>query len=361
VNAKIPITNTRGESADQEAIRASSFMKPTPLVSVVVPLGNTVAYAPLAFWSIHNQTCLDWECIIIVDGGPEALDLAHRMSEIDERFKVYPNHGKGLVSALNLGISLSRGTYIARMDGDDVMFPNRLDHQLGLLESTPSLSVVGTQVMLVNKVDQPLSMRHSFPTNPRDVEARLRSRNVIAHPTVMARKKTITDAGCYRSIFQQGEDYDLWLRVTDHQQIGNSSEVLLALRKHDKNMSITNLETTIGYTDLAKLYTLRRRAGKDEFLFPPPLNQAELRLSLRRLWLDFPLKERVGYLSYWLPPSSRSFVQSNYLSSLIRSFLDRSSIPRDETNDVLEAWHALYKRWTSRRSVWDPGLSLDQP
>ena len=336
-------------------------MKPTPLVSVVVPLGNTISYAPLAFWSIHNQTFLDWECIIVVDGSSEALDLAHQMSEIDERIKVTPNHGKGLVSALNLGISLSRGTYIARMDGDDVMFPNRLERQLELLESTPSLSVVGTQVMLVNEVDQPLSMRHPFPTNPRDVEARLRNRNVIVHPTVMARKKTIMDAGCYRSTFQQGEDYDLWLRVTDDQQIGNSSEVLLALRKHDKNMSITNLETTIGYTDLAKLYALRRRAGKDEFLFPPPVNQAELRFTLRRLWLEFPISERIGYLSYWLSPSSRSFVQSNYLGSLIRSFLDHSSIPRDETNDAVEAWQALYKRWTSNRSVWDPGLSLGQP
>ncbi|NQV96195.1 MAG: glycosyltransferase family 2 protein, partial [Acidimicrobiaceae bacterium] len=86
-------------------------MKPTPLVSVVLPLGNTVVYAPLAFWSIHNQTFLDWECITVVDGGSEALDIAHRMSEIDERIKVYPNHSKGLVSALNLGISLSRGTY----------------------------------------------------------------------------------------------------------------------------------------------------------------------------------------------------------------------------------------------------------
>ncbi|MDA8774237.1 glycosyltransferase [Opitutales bacterium] len=81
--------------------------------------------------SIINQTFEDWELVAIDDFSTDnSHSLLTQFSQKDQRIKVFRNVGFGIVNGLNLGISLAKSDFIARMDADDIMFPNRLSEQM---------------------------------------------------------------------------------------------------------------------------------------------------------------------------------------------------------------------------------------
>ena len=114
----------------------------TPLISVVLPVYNCEKYIAEAVESILCQSFRDFEFIIIDDGstdGTAALLADYRLR--DERVQVYRQENKGHVASLIKGLELAQGKYIARMDADDVSFPERLAKQV----SAPSHKASGSK------------------------------------------------------------------------------------------------------------------------------------------------------------------------------------------------------------------------
>ena len=106
-----------------------------PLVSVVMPVYNAQKYLNKAIDSILAQTYKDFEFIIINDGSTDnSLQIIKKYQKKDKRIIVKNKKNKGIVAALNDGIKLSRGKYLARMDADDISLPSRFEVQVNFME-----------------------------------------------------------------------------------------------------------------------------------------------------------------------------------------------------------------------------------
>ena len=107
----------------------------TPIISVVMPVYNNEKYLDDSIRSILNQTYNNFEFIIINDGSTDgSFTIINSYLRKDDRIILINKENTGISQSLNEGIKISKGKYIARMDGDDISAPNRLFEQLNLMD-----------------------------------------------------------------------------------------------------------------------------------------------------------------------------------------------------------------------------------
>lgn len=189
-----------------------------PAVSVLMPLRNEGKFLKAAIASIRAQTFREWELVAVDDGSTDGTAaILAAASAADRRIKVLQNSGKGLVAALNHGLSECRAAFIARMDGDDISHPQRLARQLEVFALKPETGLVASSFshfprsglkigMLAYEEWQNSLTSHDMIMSDIFVES------PFVHPGVMFRKEIIDLLGGYRDM-GWAEDYDLWLRM----------------------------------------------------------------------------------------------------------------------------------------------------
>ena len=122
-------------------------MGPDPAVSVLLPVRDASATLDACLRSIARQTMDDWECVVVDDGSSDdSAAILSARARGDERFRVTSTPPCGLVAALNTGVELARGRWVARIDADDLMHRDRLAHQLQALDGDSDLVGVGSHV-----------------------------------------------------------------------------------------------------------------------------------------------------------------------------------------------------------------------
>ncbi len=189
--------------------------------------------------SILVQTFRDFEFIVVDDGSTDQTpEVLGRLASRDKRLRVIVQPNAGIVMALNRAIDEASGTWIARMDSDDVSLPDRLKRQYGEAIADPDVAVLGGDCILIDEGGRRFGMKR-FPSKRGGVLRSLEGGGVgIAHPTAFIRKKYLDAAGGYRERFRHAEDTDLWLRLAEMGDIRSIGAVVLLLRKHDSNVSL---------------------------------------------------------------------------------------------------------------------------
>ena len=234
-----------------------------PMVSVLLPVRDGLPYLPASVDSILNQTYGNLELIVVDDGSLDKSRewIAARALQ-DHRIRLVANPVSGLVGALNYGIGLARGAYVARMDADDIAMPERFARQVAFLEANRHIAVLGTQVHHIDQNGDPFGKASAFPTNPTAISAALMEKGcVIRHPTIMARREALVAIGGYRSALVYAEDFDLWLRMAERYQLANLAEATLFYRLHASSISVSrHLEQQLAHS-LSLLSAQRRRMG----------------------------------------------------------------------------------------------------
>jgi glycosyltransferase involved in cell wall biosynthesis len=233
-----------------------------PLVSVVLPVHDAGRFLEPALESVLAQTFGDLECVVVNDGSKDgSRDVLERFAKADPRVHVHDQQSRGVVAALNHGASLARGRYIARMDADDVAFPDRLARQVALLEQRPATALVGGGRILITASGETLGTE-SYPEGDAEIRAALLDGTCcFAHPAVVLRREAFRAAGGYRATFAHAEDYDLWLRLADRHELANLREPVLYYRVHAHQVSIARLEQQTVSVIGARAAALTRRAG----------------------------------------------------------------------------------------------------
>jgi glycosyltransferase involved in cell wall biosynthesis len=215
-------------------------MENNPTISVVMPAHAQVKYIEDAIQSILNQSWADFELLVINDRlSQDAVTRIERISSSDQRVKFYKSDGAGISEALNKGISLSKGKYIARMDSDDISEKFRLEHQVLFMQSHPEVGILGTQINYISQ-DGKQTGQSRFPTSHKKIAKELSFYNCIAHPTVMIRKSVIDIIGQYDSKYDGSEDYELWIRAIEKTSIRNLGTPLLQYRESDSQVTKSN-------------------------------------------------------------------------------------------------------------------------
>jgi glycosyltransferase involved in cell wall biosynthesis len=241
-------------------------------VSIVLPAWNAAATIHAALASIQRQTLRDWVCIVVDDGSTdETAAVVNRLAGTDHRIQLVRMPHRGLVSALNEGLTHCRGTFIARMDADDVMRRDRLALQVAALTAAPALAAVGTHVRIYPRsgITPRLREYEVWLNGLRSAEEVRRDAFIecpVAHPTLMMRREMADLRYCDRG---WPEDYDLVLRALQAgMQIGVVGRRLLAWRDRPDSMCRTHRAYDVEQFTACKAHYLSRGflADADEYV-----------------------------------------------------------------------------------------------
>lgn len=201
----------------------------SPMLTVAMPVHNAGLHLHAAVASILQQTFTDWELLLLDDGSDDhALDRLDEL--VDPRIRILRDGTNlGLAVRLNQAVDLARGTYFARMDADDISFPERFAKQLALLQADGALDLVATRAIIIDEEDR---VTGSFPSalSHEAICARPWLGFPLPHPTWMARTAWFH---AYRYAVPAPylcEDQELLLRAHAHSRFGTVDELLFAYR-----------------------------------------------------------------------------------------------------------------------------------
>ncbi len=236
----------------------------TPAVSILLPFCNEGIWLDEAISSIRQQTFKDWELLLISNKfHRESYAIAEKHKYNDRRIVLFEEREAGIAHALNAGLCIAKGKYIARMDADDRSHPTRIEKQYTYLESHPAADVVSTRTQLHPGGEQGEGFRYyinwqNSVISP-DEHARVRFiESPLAHPTVMFRKSLVDAFGNYDT-GEIPEDYDLWLRWMEHGvPFYKIPEYLHYWRDHTNRLSRTSSHYTSEKFNQVKSASLSR-------------------------------------------------------------------------------------------------------
>ena len=204
-----------------------------------MPVYNTKEeYLRASIESILNQTFTDFEFIIVNDGSTnnaEEVILSYK----DNRIKYVKQENQGIVGALNNAWSKASGKYIARMDSDDIAYPERFAKQVNFLEENPEYSLVGSWAKIIPS--------KNIIKLPQDIKIMdLLADCMFIHPSIMFNKADFEKFNLqYETGFEYAEDYCLYANAVKHLKMTNLQEVLLDYRVYPENSSSKNRDVRI--------------------------------------------------------------------------------------------------------------------
>lgn len=222
------------------------------MISVIMAVNRFDDYVEYSIQSILNQTLTNFEFIIVAN-GIEYVTISEKLNLLyknDERVKIYSSPIGQLAFALNLAISKSTYGILARMDSDDIAYPDRLEKQYNYLIHN-GLDLVGTAINIIDEKGLSVTIR-KFPVNKK-INKMIAFKNCFAHPSIMFRKELILKFRGYSGGFNS-EDYDLWLRMAPTKpKWDNMNEPLLNYRVHSNSTQ----KSRLAYAECAA-YSLRQ-------------------------------------------------------------------------------------------------------
>jgi len=230
---------------------------------------NEAPYIEAAVASLQRQTLRDWELVAVDDGSSDATPaLLAALARNDARIRVLQRPAAGLVPALNAGLPHCRAGLIARMDGDDISHPRRLQLQADWLERHPQHDVVTCRVrhFPASQISDNLRGYVDWLNSLDDHEAMLRDLFVeapLVQPSVMLRRQALEQAGGYQD---NGwcEDYDLWLRLAQAgARFARLPQLLFFWRDHPQRLTRTSPAFSLAAFRACRLHYLRHGYLKD--------------------------------------------------------------------------------------------------
>jgi glycosyltransferase involved in cell wall biosynthesis len=217
------------------------------LVSVVIPMFNRAAYVMHAVKSILSQTYHDLE-IIVVDDGSTDDSAAQIQSLSDHRLQVVQQENRGPSAALNTGLRLSTGAYVAILGSDDVADPHRIELQVAALERGALDSIFcKPRIIDCNGAPLPSDRYPDFLRAPTGCDAAQHLRklfvngNYFCAPSQCMRRDVVDQVGYFHEGLVQLQDFEYVLRMVG---IGMRLQVLddplVSYRCHGENLSGSN-------------------------------------------------------------------------------------------------------------------------
>jgi glycosyltransferase involved in cell wall biosynthesis len=278
----------------QPKLRKQHIMK-QPLVTIGMAVRNCAPTLGPAIASLLGQTFRDWELLIIDDGSSDTT-LAVARSFDDSRIitisagRVIRDRGYyGVPVRLNEAVKLARGKYFARMDGDDIAYPERLEKQVRFLDEHPEIDLLATAVVVFREDGRLLGCRPT-PTTHADICAHPQAGFPMPHPTWMGRTNWFRK-NPYRADARRMEDKELLFRTHAHSRFACLNEPLLAYRETSLSVS------KIAVARANFIRVLARNAGR---LCTVPDACFGILGQMARLALD--LTAISTGLNYWLLP-----------------------------------------------------------
>ena len=191
-------------------------MNNNPQITVLMSVYNDENFLKESIDSILNQSYKNFEFIIIDDGSTDrSLSIIKEYAKIDKRIIGVSKQNTGLTKSLNLGLRLSKGEYVARIDGDDISHPLRFEKQIEILSKETQLELIGTNCILIDENGLQIGRKkYNYPTSYNKIKSNLLSgKSIFPHSSIMFKKSRIKNLEYYDEFFKKTQDFNLFLKL----------------------------------------------------------------------------------------------------------------------------------------------------
>ncbi|WP_028550027.1 glycosyltransferase [Paenibacillus sp. UNC451MF] len=285
--------------AQQLLNRPESPAAVTPLISVILPVYQAQQYLWEALRSVYEQTFQDFE-LILVNGyqNGDPLEAILSVFEDTRTFIVQETEKARLGASLNLGIRQARGSFIARMDSDDIAHPERFFKQIKFLQAHPEIDFCGTQCRAFGTINN--WNNKPYPLLHQELQCRSLKFCSFIHPSVMWRKEKFIENNLWYNEEVLAEDTDLFARVVFSLKTANLQETLLLYRREGANLSIEVLKKKNNNNQsLAVIQSIMLERNTRAALYQS-LNQVELNLIQNKTIDSFTYRDALRIFKYRL-------------------------------------------------------------
>ncbi len=212
-----------------------------PEITILMPVRNGERYIKEAIDSVLNQTLTDFEFLIIDDGSKDrTVEIIQRYT--DKRIRLVRKEHQ-FIQNLNEGLELASGTYIARMDADDIMHTERLRIQLKRMKKNPDITVCGTWAKIFSDKGNERKISHLGYGIIHEPVLELLKYNMLLHPSVMIKKEFLFNHHIKYQNYPYVEDYKLWFDIAKAGGIlFVEPQELMMLRRSDTQVTVTKKE-----------------------------------------------------------------------------------------------------------------------
>ncbi len=209
-------------------------------VSVLMPAYNAAEHVSIAIQSILDQTYTDFEFIIYNDGSTDnTLSILRNFEQKDHRIKIINSEiNQGLTKGRNILFQAASCHTIAWLDSDDLAYPNRLELQMNFLDTNPEFVGVSCWARVIDF--------HGLPTGGY-IKSYIKNKHLKAVSLFvnyfvvsgMTMYKSAVPASGFDAFYSPAEDYDLFVRVLEMQNLAILPKVLVDYRTHATNLTAT--------------------------------------------------------------------------------------------------------------------------
>lgn len=238
------------------------------LISILMPAYNVQDYVEEAISSLLVQTYKNIEIIVVDDcSSDNTFLLLEKLARQDSRIRIFSKEkNSGIVDTLNYGLQFCQGEYIARMDADDISYPDRLELLYNFLQENSKIDIVGSSTITIN-MDGEERQISRVPVGKEKITRTLCLFSPCFH-IWLARKDVYANLNGYRAV-APAEDYDFLLRaVTSDYGIDNIDKPLMKIRCRDGNTAdIAGLKQRKAHNYVIELYKdrLAHHSRDDDF------------------------------------------------------------------------------------------------
>lgn len=269
-------------------------------ISVVLSTYNDEKYIAKSIQSILNQTYPFFEFIIVNDGSTDGT-LNIIKSFKDHRIILIDKANTGLSDSLNIGIKKAKYDWIARMDGDDIAYPERLELQMKYINN--NVAAIGGQVDFIDVNDNINAAKYE-PTSSKLIHfCNAVGYSRIIHPTALINKSHFMSVKGYDLELFCAEDLDLWLRLGKLGKLINIPQKVLHYRINPNGVSRSKSELQ----DIRNMISLVKNrkellllTHEDYLVFESAIKKHKLYLKYKQIYARYSktigLKRRIALL-----------------------------------------------------------------
>lgn len=212
-------------------------------VCVIVPVYNGSKFVDKAIQSVLNQTFQDFRIIIVDDGSTDKTPSVLSKYAQHKQITVYRfNKNRGQAMANNIALRFAVEPYIAYLDCDDIMYPQKLEKQFNYLEKNKEVGLVYSAVNNIDingfNITKQKSPNQKIGDSWNNYNSLLVV-NFIDRSSVMHRRKCVEDVGNFDTRITGSDDYDMWIRISEKYNIAKIDEPLVDRVYHGENLSST--------------------------------------------------------------------------------------------------------------------------
>ncbi len=218
-----------------------------PKVSIILPVFDAERHLAMALASLLVQSHRHIDIIAIDDGSRDrSARLLAAAADLDPRVSVLSRPNRGLIATLNEGLHLADSDFVARMDADDIAYPDRIAAQLAEFATDPALGVLGTNFDTLFAPDRLEPAAAPILTKPGERGVLGRFVTSLRHPTVMFRRTRLGSARLvYDPAYPSAEDFDLFRRLAEATRIAQTPLAQLAYRLHTGSVTARRLDEMV--------------------------------------------------------------------------------------------------------------------